>query len=399
MSSSDRETAVRGTPHACRSGCTHGEVPSPAELAALLAWELGELDPERVERALLALRHGELRARRGVPAARARRAGHHRRARAVAHGGAETAVARSRARAWPRPPAAPRRHAATSSVAAPGCRWGSSPGERPLRRPPAPDRAARARPGDRRARRRQRARHDGGAAATRSPPSCSTPSSPATSAAETSPAVQIAACADAAVRRQGRCRAAPARGHVAPELVSLEDERRARRPGLHDALETCGASLGTDRPDIQGQRLVEVIAWLLAVPVATAQLNRTPVPDIGAANVLVWIGPEPPDGNGPSFGATPTRRRPARRHRRPPRAARRSRPPTHQTPRSRAEARREGSLRRRDRLGRPAHQPAGTRVRAARLTAPSCACSTSARTSAPARPRGLLPRTTARRRT
>jgi hypothetical protein len=68
-------------------------------------------------------------------------------------------------------------------------------------------------------------------------------------------------------------------------------------PLLHDALATC-ASFGTDRPDIQGQRLVEVITWLLAVPVATAQLNRTPVPDIGAANVLVWIGPEPPDGNG-----------------------------------------------------------------------------------------------------
>ena len=34
------------------------------------------------------------------------------------------------------------------------------------------------------------------------------------------------------------------------------------------------------------------------MPVATAQLNRTPVPDVSAANVLLWIGPEPPDGNG-----------------------------------------------------------------------------------------------------
>jgi hypothetical protein len=69
-------------------------------------------------------------------------------------------------------------------------------------------------------------------------------------------------------------------------------------PLLHDALAACGASFGTDRPDIQGQRLVELVTWLLAVPVATAQLNRAPVPDIGAANVLVWIGPDAPGGNG-----------------------------------------------------------------------------------------------------
>jgi hypothetical protein len=69
-------------------------------------------------------------------------------------------------------------------------------------------------------------------------------------------------------------------------------------PRLRDALAACGASFGTDRPDIQGQRLVEQVTWLLAVPVATARLNQAPVPDISVANVLVWIGPEPPDGNG-----------------------------------------------------------------------------------------------------
>jgi hypothetical protein len=69
-------------------------------------------------------------------------------------------------------------------------------------------------------------------------------------------------------------------------------------PGLQDALATCGAALETDRPDIQGQRLVEVVTWLLAVPVATALVNATPVPDIGPDNVLVWIGDEPPDGDG-----------------------------------------------------------------------------------------------------
>jgi hypothetical protein len=69
-------------------------------------------------------------------------------------------------------------------------------------------------------------------------------------------------------------------------------------PGLQDALATCGASFGTDRPDIQGQRLVESVTWLLAVPVATALINATPVPDIRAGNVRVWIGPDPPDGHG-----------------------------------------------------------------------------------------------------
>jgi hypothetical protein len=69
-------------------------------------------------------------------------------------------------------------------------------------------------------------------------------------------------------------------------------------PRLRDALETCGASLETDRPDIQGQRLVEVVTWLLAVPAATALINDTPLPDLSPDNVELWIGDEPPGGNG-----------------------------------------------------------------------------------------------------
>ena len=72
-------------------------------------------------------------------------------------------------------------------------------------------------------------------------------------------------------------------------------------PQLQAALALCGASLGTDRIDIHGQRLVEVVTWRLAVPAATALLNRTEVPDLRAGNVLVWIGDEPPDGNGISL--------------------------------------------------------------------------------------------------
>ncbi len=69
-------------------------------------------------------------------------------------------------------------------------------------------------------------------------------------------------------------------------------------PQLQAALALCGASLGTGRLDIQGQRLVEVVTWRLAVPAATALLNDTEPPDLRADNVLVWIGDEPPDGNG-----------------------------------------------------------------------------------------------------
>ena len=56
MSSSDRETAVR-RPAAAVPFRLHASVtcPPPAELAISLAWELGDLDADRVERALCAL--------------------------------------------------------------------------------------------------------------------------------------------------------------------------------------------------------------------------------------------------------------------------------------------------------------------------------------------------------
>jgi hypothetical protein len=69
-------------------------------------------------------------------------------------------------------------------------------------------------------------------------------------------------------------------------------------PKLEEALALCGASLGTDRADISGQRLVEVATWLLAVPAAAALIDETELPDLGADNVLLWIGDEPPGGNG-----------------------------------------------------------------------------------------------------
>jgi ferric iron reductase protein FhuF len=69
-------------------------------------------------------------------------------------------------------------------------------------------------------------------------------------------------------------------------------------PRLHDALRACGESLNTDRPDIQGQRLVEVVTWLLAVPIATALIEERPLPDLHPDRVELWIGDEPPEGDG-----------------------------------------------------------------------------------------------------
>jgi hypothetical protein len=69
-------------------------------------------------------------------------------------------------------------------------------------------------------------------------------------------------------------------------------------PQLEAALALCGASLGTDRIDIQGQRLVEAVTWRLALPAAAALLENTPLPDLRQDNVLVWIGNEPPGGIG-----------------------------------------------------------------------------------------------------
>jgi hypothetical protein len=65
---------------------------------------------------------------------------------------------------------------------------------------------------------------------------------------------------------------------------------------LHEALETCGASLNTDRPDIQGQRLIEIVTWLLAEPIATALIDRQPLPDLRPEQVRFWIGDDAPDG-------------------------------------------------------------------------------------------------------
>ena len=70
-------------------------------------------------------------------------------------------------------------------------------------------------------------------------------------------------------------------------------------PKLHDALALVRPSLDTDRPDIQGQRLVELVTWRLAVPLAARAARRAPLPDLSPENALVWIGDEPaPDGVG-----------------------------------------------------------------------------------------------------
>lgn len=66
--------------------------------------------------------------------------------------------------------------------------------------------------------------------------------------------------------------------------------------GLREALEYCGSSLGTDRPDIQGQRLVEIVTWCLSVPGAAGLLEDDALPDLSADNVQLWIGAEPPGG-------------------------------------------------------------------------------------------------------
>jgi hypothetical protein len=56
VSSSDRDTAVR-RPVTALPFRLHASVtcPPPADLAISLAWELGELDADRVERSLMTL--------------------------------------------------------------------------------------------------------------------------------------------------------------------------------------------------------------------------------------------------------------------------------------------------------------------------------------------------------
>jgi hypothetical protein len=69
---------------------------------------------------------------------------------------------------------------------------------------------------------------------------------------------------------------------------------------LEEALADAGRSLGTERRDIQGQRVVELIAWQLALPLAHALLDEQPLPNVSR----VWVGGEPPAP--PAEGTQPT---------------------------------------------------------------------------------------------
>jgi hypothetical protein len=69
-------------------------------------------------------------------------------------------------------------------------------------------------------------------------------------------------------------------------------------PRLREALAACGTELGTDRPDIQGQRLIEVVTWVLAEPIATALIHDEPLPDLHPNHVELWVGEDPPGGAG-----------------------------------------------------------------------------------------------------
>lgn len=69
-------------------------------------------------------------------------------------------------------------------------------------------------------------------------------------------------------------------------------------PGLERALAIVGRQLDTDRLDIQGQRIVEVLAWWLALPAAHALLEDR-LPDLSPDNTRVWVDEdEAPDGIG-----------------------------------------------------------------------------------------------------
>ncbi|MBE2314562.1 hypothetical protein DVA67_001130 [Solirubrobacter sp. CPCC 204708] len=70
-------------------------------------------------------------------------------------------------------------------------------------------------------------------------------------------------------------------------------------PRLPDALAIVGRQLDTDRPDIQGQRIVEVLSWWIALPAAHALLDGRPLPDLSPENTRLWVDPDPaPDGIG-----------------------------------------------------------------------------------------------------
>jgi len=69
-------------------------------------------------------------------------------------------------------------------------------------------------------------------------------------------------------------------------------------PGLERALAVVGRQLSTDRLDIQGQRIVEVVAWWLALPAAHALLDDR-LPELRPENTRLWVDDdEPPDGIG-----------------------------------------------------------------------------------------------------
>jgi hypothetical protein len=57
--------------------------------------------------------------------------------------------------------------------------------------------------------------------------------------------------------------------------------------GLEAALAEAGRALGTDRRDIQGQRIVEQAAWELALPLAHALLDGQPLPG-GQPTLEAW---------------------------------------------------------------------------------------------------------------
>lgn len=69
-------------------------------------------------------------------------------------------------------------------------------------------------------------------------------------------------------------------------------------PGLQRALAIVGRQLDTDRLDIQGQRIVEVVAWWLGLPAAHALLDDR-LPDLSPENTQLWVhDDEAPDGIG-----------------------------------------------------------------------------------------------------
>ena len=79
-----------------------------------------------------------------------------------------------------------------------------------------------------------------------------------------------------------------------PQDARWATPRELAGPRLEAALDYCGSSLGTDRDDIRGQRLIEVVTWSFAVPAAYALLGTGEVHDLAGAHV--WIEAEPPGG-------------------------------------------------------------------------------------------------------